>query len=156
AGRHVILVDADLRRPQAASRLGNPEPQSPAAAGLAGVLTGQSSLVDSLVTVPLSDAEHEESGDGDLQGSLRLLPAGGTPPNPSELLASRRINELMHELREISDLVIIDSNPLLSVSDALPLLDSVSGVVLVSRLNYTTKDAVRRFQKTVGNTGASI
>jgi len=158
AGRDVILVDADLRRPQAASRLHvSGEAVSPGH-GLAAVLTAQSSLQDALTDVPLREDRAEQgAAQGDLlEGRLRLLPAGGTPPNPSELLASQPMRELMHELREISDLVVIDSNPLLSVSDSLPLLDSASGVVLVSRLNYTTKDAVRRFLKTLANTNASV
>jgi capsular exopolysaccharide synthesis family protein len=156
AGRDVILVDADMRRPQAASRLHvNGESASPGR-GLAAVLTAQSSLHDSLVDVPIGAAGADDPGPGELRGRLRLLPAGDMPPNPSELLASQRMRELMHELKEISDLVIIDSNPLLSVSDSLPLLDSASGVVLVSRLNYTTKDAVRRFQKTIANTSATV
>jgi capsular exopolysaccharide synthesis family protein len=158
AGRDVILVDADLRRPQAASRLHvTGEAVSPGH-GLAAVLTAQSSLQDALTEVLLR-AEGEEDPpfqDELMKGRLRLLPAGGTPPNPSELLASQRMRELMHEVREISDLVVIDSNPLLAVSDSLPLLDSASGAVLVSRLNFTTKEAVRRFQKTITNTNASV
>src|SRR5579884_2947278 len=66
------------------------------------------------------------------------------------------MSSLMSEVAEFGDLVIIDTNPLLSVSDALPLVRSASGVVLVARLHSTTKDAVRRFQTTVTNTGGKM
>lgn len=156
AGRQVILLDADLRRPNAARRLGlNGESAAPGI-GLAAVLTGQSALRESLIDLPLRDPHAGSPTFDALIGSLRLLPAGETPPNPSELLASQRMRDLIDELLEISDLVVIDSNPLLSVSDSLPLLDVVSGIVVVARLGSTTKEAIRRFQKTVANTNATV
>lgn len=72
------------------------------------------------------------------------------------MIASHRMRELLGELAESADLVVIDTNPLLSVSDSLPLLDCVSGVVLVARLNSTTKDAVGRLQKTIANTSGNV
>jgi polysaccharide biosynthesis transport protein len=66
------------------------------------------------------------------------------------------MRELLEEVAGMADLVIIDSNPLLSVSDSLPLFDSVSGIVFVARLNGTTKDAVGRLQKTLANTGGNV
>jgi capsular exopolysaccharide synthesis family protein len=158
AGREVILIDADLRRPQAATRLHVGGEAVQPGHGLAGVLTEQIPLNEALVDVPLGG--QEENGDGSLttqtRGRLRLLPAGGTPPNPSELLASQRMRDLLGEVAEMADLVILDTNPLLSVSDSLPLLDAVSGVVLVAKLNSTSRDAVVRLQKTIANTGGSV
>jgi capsular exopolysaccharide synthesis family protein len=153
-GRKVILVDADLRRPQAASRLGVTGESISSGRGLTGLLTGQTSLIDTLVQIPLETDEAEFPAH--LKGKLSLLPAGTPPPNPSELLASHRMRELLHGLSGLADIVIIDTNPLLSVSDSLPLLDSVSGVILVARLNHTTKDAVRRIQKTISNTSGTV
>ncbi|MHB1537449.1 MAG: polysaccharide biosynthesis tyrosine autokinase [Solirubrobacteraceae bacterium] len=158
SGREVILLDADLRRPQASSRLGVGGEPTLSGHGLAAVLSSQISLEQGLVDVTLS--EHESNGDGDgsrppMQGRLRLLPAGGTPPNPSQLLSSERMREVIRQAEQTADLVIIDTNPVLSVSDSLPLLDAVSGIVLVARLNGTSRDAMRRLLKTIANTGGN-
>jgi Mrp family chromosome partitioning ATPase len=125
--------------------------------GLTAVLTEQTPLSEALVKVPLKrDHEGEEDSPHQLNGELLLLPGGGPVPNPSELLASHRMREVLEQCTRIADLVIIDTTPLLSVSDSIALLDFVSGVVLVARLNGTTKDAVRRFMKTISNTNATI
>jgi capsular exopolysaccharide synthesis family protein len=137
AGKDVILVDADLRRPQVASRF-----HVHTTAGLGGVLVEEVSLHDAFV-----ELDPEDSGGG----RLRALPAGPPPPNPSELLASERMQNLLDELAGMSDLVIIDSTPLLTVSDSLPLIEFVSGVVAVARLNTTSKDAVRRLELVIAN-----
>ncbi len=118
------------------------------------MLSGQGLLGKAFEDVPIAGTEQEAPVLRELDGRLRLLPAGALPPNPSELLASRRMRDVLSEASEMADLVIIDTNPLLSVSDSLALLDVVSGVVVVARLNATTKDAVRRFQKTISNTSA--
>ena len=156
SGQNVILIDADLRRPQTPSRLGIRREAIELVRGLAGVLSGQCALADTLIEVPISRVDRANVAVRELSGRLRLLPAGRTPPNPSELLASARMSSLMSEVAEFGDLVIIDTNPLLSVSDALPLVRSASGVVLVARLHSTTRDAVRRFHTTVTNTGGKM
>ncbi|MEJ7786362.1 MAG: polysaccharide biosynthesis tyrosine autokinase [Solirubrobacteraceae bacterium] len=142
AGKDVILVDADLRRPQVASRF-----HVHTTAGLGGVLVGESDLEDAFTEPPLDTPEG---------GRLRALPAGPLPPNPSELLASQRMKDLLERLAGMSDLVIIDSTPLLAVSDSLPLVESVSGIVTVARLNATSKDAVVRLDGVIKNAGGSL
>jgi capsular exopolysaccharide synthesis family protein len=141
AGKDVILVDADLRRPQVAWRF-----HVPGAAGLGGVLVGQTGLPQAFVE-PEADT---------LAGRLRILPAGPPPPNPSELLSSKRMTLLLEKLMQSCDLVIIDSTPLLTVSDSLPLVEVVSGTVMVARINETSKDAVRRLQSVVANAGGVL
>jgi succinoglycan biosynthesis transport protein ExoP len=155
-GRDVILVDADLRRPRVSSRLGIVGQAVKPGHGLAAVLTGQATLDSCLVDVALNTADEPAPAPGSARSRLRVLPAGGTPPNPSELLGSERMNKLLDELAAMTDLVVIDTNPLLIVSDSLPLLERVSGVVLVARLDSTTKDAIRRLQNTVANTNAKV
>ncbi len=137
AGKRVILVDADLRRPQVCARMGIREPDS----GLGDVLVNEADLRDALVRFPIAD----EFG----AGALLILPAGAPPPNPSELLSSRNMVELMHRLEQQSDLVIIDTPAALAVSDALPLLQAGSGAVLVARMDRSTREAVRRLQRVV-------
>jgi len=142
AGKDVILVDADLRRPQVASRLH----VAGGVAGLGGVLVGETSLVQAF----------EEPEVDTLAGRLRVLPAGHPPPNPSELLASQRMRRLLEKLTEACDLVIVDSTPLLTVSDSLPLVEVVSGTVLIARVNETSKDAVKRLQSVIANAGGTL
>jgi capsular exopolysaccharide synthesis family protein len=141
AGRNVILVDADLRRPQIGPRLFIDAPE-----GLGAVLTGELDVWSSLYDVPVS-AEGDSQITG--QGSLRLLPAGAPAPNPSELLSSEAMERTLHELESGADLVIVDSAAALAVSDALPLLRWASGVVVIARLNRTTRTAIRRLQKII-------
>jgi len=78
-----------------------------------------------------------------------VLPAGPPPPNPSELIGSARMRLLLEHLTNQADIVIVDTNPVLTVSDSLPLFDSVSGIVVVARINQTSKDAVSRLRRVI-------
>jgi polysaccharide biosynthesis transport protein len=131
-GQDVVLVDCDLRRPQVAVRLGI-EP----AAGVAMVLTNQAQLEDSLTEVDVGD------------GRLRVLAGGATPPNPARLLSSARMETVIGELAEQADIVILDTPPLLHVSDAIPLLERVSGSIVVARTGYTSRDAIVRQRQVI-------
>lgn len=126
--RDVILVDGDLRRPQAMK--GSSAENH---LGLDAVLLGETSLDQALV-------EMEVEGDG----RLRFLPGGRGAPNAAVLLGSERMGSLLAELSGEAETVVLDTPPLLVVSDAIPLLDDVSGVVLVARVDYSNTDAVRR------------
>ncbi|MEA2298010.1 MAG: tyrosine-protein kinase [Solirubrobacteraceae bacterium] len=139
AGKDVILVEADLRRPAAALRFGVTQ-----SVGLGAVLVDELALADALtvVDIPTRGA-----------GRLRVLPAGPTPPNPSELIGSQRMRALIRELESSADVVILDSTPLLTVSDSLPLLETVSGVVLIARVNSTSHDSLIRLQRVVATAG---
>jgi capsular exopolysaccharide synthesis family protein len=143
AGTRVVLVEADLRRPQVAQRLGLDE----SAEGLASVLAGHRQLSEVLIDYPLADDSHVGATPG---GRLRVLPAGAVPPNPSELIGSEKMQRVVADLEAQSDLVLIDTPALLAVSDALPLLPGASGVVIVARLSRTTRSAIRRLQQIVG------
>ena len=127
-GRNVIAVDCDLRRPQLAKRLGVAEQVN---FGLDSVLIDRREADEALLEVEVEG------------GRLRVLP-GGSPPNPSVLLGSDRMRSLLARLREDADMVIIDTPPLLAVSDAIPLQEQVSGTVLVARMDYTSRDGVRK------------
>ncbi len=132
-GKRIILIDADLRRPQVASRLGVGSHE-----GLGAVLAGQVTADDALIDFHIADG-----------GNLRVLPAGPPPPNPSELLNSERARTLIKELGDKADVVVIDSTPILPVSDVLPLLGEATGVVAVAKLGKTTRDSMRRFIEVV-------
>lgn len=112
AGQSVALVDADLRRPMVASYLG-----LEATAGLTTALIGRAEIGDLLQ--PWGSDE------------LYVLTAGRIPPNPSELLGSAKMKQLINHLERTFDAVIIDAPPLLPVTDAAVLAQEVGGVVLV-------------------------
>jgi capsular exopolysaccharide synthesis family protein len=133
AGKRAVLVDADLRRPQVCARLGVAPGD-----GLGDVLAGQRELSDVMFEHPVDAPEG---------GSLRVLPAGPLPPNPSALIASQAMRNVLSELEEQADLVIIDTAAALAVSDALPLLETASGIVMIVRMNRSSAAAVRRLLK---------
>jgi capsular exopolysaccharide synthesis family protein len=111
-GQKVILVDADLRLPSVAAATG-----IEGGIGLTTVLVGSTSLEDSI---------QYWSDDG-----LALLASGPLPPNPSELLGSVAMSRLVEELQKKFDLIIIDSPPILPVTDASVLTRSTDSVLLV-------------------------
>ncbi len=123
--KRVLLIDADLRRPSQHKVFGlRPE------AGLSSVLTGTTSVADAIVTTA--------------QSNLDLMPAGPVPPHPSELLSSGLMQELMQQWRQEYDYIVIDSPPVLSVTDAVLLSVKMDTVVLVVRAGQTTTMALRR------------
>ena len=124
-GQRVMLIDADLRRPVVASMFGLPE-----GAGLSDLLAGRAALAD-VVHVP------------DPSGNLVVLPAGRIPPNPSEVLGSHRMRELLNSLRREA-MVIIDSPPTVPVTDAAVLSTGADGVLLVTSAGRTTYDVLQK------------
>ncbi len=108
AGKHVILVDADLRHASIGPRLG-----VQVADGLGAVIVGERELYEVLVTAPGSETAGSE------HGSLRLLPAGTPPPNPAEILSAPALRRILAELEVRADIVVVDTAAALAVSDAL-------------------------------------
>jgi capsular exopolysaccharide synthesis family protein len=137
AGKRAIVVDADLRRPQVCTRLGLTSD-----VGLSAVLAGEQSLADVMLDYPL---------DAPGSGRVTVLPAGPPPPNPAPLLASEPIRRIVQELESQADLVILDSVAALAVSDSLPLLRTVSGCVIIARLNRSSRASIRRLHKMLGS-----
>jgi capsular exopolysaccharide synthesis family protein len=125
AGLSVVLVEADLRRPRVADYMG-----LEGAVGLTSVLLGRVDL----------DAALQAWG----TGGLHVLASGPLPPNPSELLGSAGMQQLLHELEDRADIVLIDAPPLLPVTDAAVLGTITSGVVLLIRSNKTRREQVTR------------
>jgi capsular exopolysaccharide synthesis family protein len=112
AGSRVVLVDADLRRPSVAEYLG-----LEGRAGLTSVLIGRADVED--VIQPWRDS------------GLDVLPSGQVPPNPSELLGSPAMVELVAKLEASYDVVLLDTPPLLPVTDATILTKLVGGALVV-------------------------
>jgi polysaccharide biosynthesis transport protein len=128
-GRRVTLLELDLRRPTFASHF-----KLRAGEGLTSALTSGESAT-SFVTHPLQDVPN-----------LSVLAAGGIPPNPSELLGSAAISHVISEMMGEDGVLIIDAPPLNPVSDAQVLLNNplVQAVLLVARVDLTTREEVRR------------
>lgn len=125
-GIQVLLVDADLRRGVLNSVFGTPrEP------GLTNVLLGQLNAEEAIRSVNLGES-----------GSIDFLSTGTLPPNPAELLGSKRMGALLEALEEDYDLVIIDSAPLTVVTDAAVLGTNADGVILVARASHTDRGAI--------------
>lgn len=140
ANTKVVLIEADLRRPALAERLGiKPEP------GLAEVLSRNAPLKTALREVRIPRA-HGQNGNGATE-MLAVIPAGGLPPNPTQLLGSRTMVDLLSTLAERFDLIIIDSSPISAVPDAIPLMRLVSGAVIVSRSDVVTRSAAIDLRK---------
>jgi succinoglycan biosynthesis transport protein ExoP len=137
-GTRVLLIDADLRRPSIHKTLG----MGPRI-GLSNVLTGGATLQQATVR-------------SSLLPNLFILPAGTPPPNPSELLASARMFDLLAEVREQYDHIVVDTPPTLSVTDAVVLSTRADAVVLVIRSAQTTKPALRRARDILAQVNARV
>ncbi len=124
-GVSVLIIDCDLRRGKI-HRLFDVK-RTP---GLANVLAGFADINSAVQKTAVEN--------------LYVLPSGVVPPNPAELLASSRMQQLVDEFSKSFDYIILDTSPVNVVSDALPLSTLVDGVVLVVRQNYTDKGALDR------------
>jgi succinoglycan biosynthesis transport protein ExoP len=127
-GDKTLLVDADLRKPGINRALSLVDGKH---AGLSSYLAGVSSL--DLITVPHPAITN-----------LAAIPTGPIPPNPADLLSSRRLTELIAELRTRYKFVVIDSPPIMAATDAVILSVLVDGVLLVVRSGETPKEAFTR------------
>ena len=136
AGFSVCLVDADLRRPSVAKVLGLVSP-----VGLTSVLIHQIELGEVL--------QHAGS-------SLYVLTSGPTPPNPSEVLASSYVRDVIRSLLDKVDYVIIDTAPLLPVADGSEVAALADGTLLVARQGLTTDNNVKRAVATLGRVDAKL
>lgn len=129
AGKSVLIVDGDMRRP----RLHQIFDFDGDALGLAAVLVGERTLDDAIIS------KLEGAPD-----NLFVLPCGKLPENPAELLDSAPLRRLLVDLRERFDVVILDSPPVLPVADPLILAGKVDGVVVVTRCDQTTRGELQR------------
>jgi polysaccharide biosynthesis transport protein len=137
AGARVILVDADLRRPSIADYLG-----IEGGVGLTTVLIGRAQLED--VVQPLGKT------------SLDLLPAGQIPPNPSELLGSMAMADLLERLADSYDMVLLDSAPLLPVTDAVVLSSLAGGALIVAGVDRIHRPQLQQSVESLETAGAHL
>jgi len=125
AGQRVLLIDADMRKPKSQDIFGIA--QEP---GLSNVLVG--------------NAKASESVRKSMVSGLWVLPAGRIPPNPAELLGSARFRDFVTSLKDHFDWVIVDSPPVMAVTDASLIAHLASGVVFVVGSEMTSRHAAKR------------
>lgn len=132
SGEKALLIEADLRDPEIGRVLKRPAPE-----GLSlGLATGSATLKQLVTRVAAADLSHAGS-----DATLDVILAGAVPPNPVELIESTGMTALLAEAEEAYDLVVIDTPPVLVVSDAIPLVSQVSGVLAVTGLGVSTKSS---------------
>jgi capsular exopolysaccharide synthesis family protein len=137
AGARVILVDADLRRPSIAEYLG-----IEGGVGLTTVLIGRAEVED--VVQPLGKT------------SLDLLPSGQIPPNPSELLGSVAMADLLERLSASYDMVLLDSPPLLPVTDGVVLSNLAGGALVVVGVDRIHRPQLQQSLESLETAGAHV
>jgi len=133
----VIVIDADLRKPTLHSIFGvsaNP--------GVTNVLLGQ---------IELSSALQET----DIE-NLSILTSGPLPPNPAEMVGSAKMNELIQKAGDLADVVIIDSPPLMPVTDGALLAAAVNGVVMVIAKDLTRKDQAMKAKDIIASSQTKL
>jgi non-specific protein-tyrosine kinase len=126
AEKKVILVDCDLRRPSQHEIFGSTN-----SSGLTTMVVDE----EAMSAPPLQETEVP---------GLWLLPSGPLPPNPSELLGSRRMEKIIALLSQRADLVLFDAPPVIAVTDAAVLASKVDGVLLVINAGGTKRDHAQR------------
>jgi capsular exopolysaccharide synthesis family protein len=136
SGKRVALIDADLRKPSLHTVLG---------------MTNQEGLSD-LFRKPLhvSDVLRQYKGD-----RVLVMTSGDLPPNPTELLGSRRMDQIMGALRELADVVIVDGPPFF-IADAWVLASRVDGLLWVARPGFTRRGALRSLIAQARRTGTFL
>jgi capsular exopolysaccharide synthesis family protein len=136
-GTRVVVIDADLRQPKLADVLG-----LEGAVGLSDVLIGRVSLDEAL----------QDWG----AGQMRVLPAGHIPPNPSELLGSQSMTDIIDTLVDWFDVVLIDAPPLLPVTDAAILSKRTAGAIVIAAARRTHRGQLKAALEVLSRVGAEV
>jgi capsular exopolysaccharide synthesis family protein len=146
--KRALLIEADLRRPSLNTLIGRN-----GVAGLAELLSHSQDLETGLRELVVTPDQMLES---DHPVRLDVLLAGTTPPNPAELLDSRRMEALLEAADAIYDIVIIDTPPIGVVSDAIPLVHQVDGLLVINRMGVSRRDHALRLMKRFAGLNAHI
>lgn len=136
AEKEVILLDGDLRRPNVHNFYGLPNN-----IGLSNVFRGEFSIDQVIKNWP--------------DGTVSVIPAGNPPPNPSELLGSKKMTQILEVLERSADIVIIDGPPFI-VADAPILASKVNGVLLIMQLGHTRVPAIKAMMEQIKRSGAKV
>jgi succinoglycan biosynthesis transport protein ExoP len=135
AGTRILYVEADLRRPSLAAALGISDDD-----GLSLVLAGVSQPSGAIRTI----------------AGVDVLTAGPLPPNPAELIESKRMSELLKWAEKDYDRVVVDTPPSAVVADAVPLFEQIGGVAVVVRLQKSPREPLEQLRDQLLNTKAPV
>ncbi|MDA9471849.1 CpsD/CapB family tyrosine-protein kinase [Enterococcus sp. 5H] len=138
SGKRVLLVDADMRKPTVAKTFSIDNVR-----GLSTLLGSRETVLHQVV---------QPSG----VDNLFLMTSGPKPPNPSELLDSRRMEELLVELKHQYDLVVFDMPPVVAVTDAQIVSSKSDGTILVVRENVSKRDSLMKAKNLLELVDANI
>jgi capsular exopolysaccharide synthesis family protein len=138
AEKQVILVDCDLRRPSQHTIFGLPNDVGLTTMVVDDTAMGEPPLLETGVP------------------GLLLLPSGPLPPNPSELLGSRRMREIIAALGKRADIILFDAPPIVAVTDAAVLASRVDGVLLVVRAGATKRDHAQKAKSLLEKVNAHL
>jgi Mrp family chromosome partitioning ATPase/capsular polysaccharide biosynthesis protein len=156
-GQRVALVDLDLRRPYLHKFFDLDDKP-----GLTQVALGHAELEDALTAIPLvrpgkltdplndplnDPVNGNGGGNGRVEGLLEVLGSGPIPPNVDEFVGTKAVAEILRRLRQRSDVVIIDSTPLLVVGDAMALTASVDALLIITRANVVRRPMLRELHR---------
>jgi polysaccharide biosynthesis transport protein len=136
--KRVLLIDTDLRKPVQHNVFGHPR-----GPGIAEYLIGEITDFSTLILKTKVD-------------NLSIVTAGGLPPNPSELLGSNRMSELVAQLEQDWDMVLFDSPPIVAVTDASMISAEIDAMVMVVKAGQTDKSAIDRAIDTLNNVKAPL
>lgn len=137
SGQRVLLIDTDMRRPRLHASTGVHRQH-----GLSNLMLGDTSYEDAIKSTEIPN--------------VYVLPCGPLPPNPAELLMTKRFEAVLQELSTRFDRVILDSPPVQAVTDAVVLSKLVDGVILVVRADHTLREDVRRSSRQIRDVGGTI
>jgi capsular exopolysaccharide synthesis family protein len=140
AGRRVVLVDLDLRRPFVEKFFG-----LEGRPGVTDVALGRLDLDHALIPVEISRPGLTESRT--VSGELEVLPTGALPPDAGEFVGTRALGAILRNLRDRFDIVLVDAPPLLKVGDALALSARVDALIVVSRLRVVRRGMLAELQR---------
>ena len=143
-GKRVILIDADMRKCNLHS-IFKVEPYPGLSNYLSGVSENSSSIQNLDNYIRVTEVPN-----------LYLIPAGNVPPNPSELLTTYQMTELLEKLKEICDLIIIDGTPSKLVTDAVILSRMVDSTIIVVGHNMAKKEDLSKIVRDIKNVGGKI
>ncbi|EPI00965.1 capsular exopolysaccharide family protein [Enterococcus faecalis 13-SD-W-01] len=137
SGQRVLLVDADLRKPvlYKTFKLTN-------ISGLSTILSTAGNIADEVQKTPIEN--------------LSVLPSGPKPPNPSELLNSPRMNQLLAEAKDLYDVIIFDMPPVVAVTDAQIMASKTDGTLLVVREHTSRKESLTKAKELLDMAQAKV
>lgn len=137
SGKRVIMISGDLRKPRLVHFFS--ENRGP---GVTNVLAGEANLWSSLVNTMLP--------------TLKVLPSGPIPPNPTELLGSEAMRKILAQCAQVADIVLIDGPPVLALADAISLAPMADAVLLVADAQNTDRGAVEHARQQIDRVNARV